>query len=120
MKYVKRIECTEYEMADDSEVEVTSLSGCVGSSGGLVRTFLVFLKLPKHVEFRVGDMPILNKGTVLEIDVSIFNPKFRERTVRIRGPHLIERSRLVLSNSKPGLMGLTQYFELSPCDVNMI
>lgn len=80
-----------------------------------VRTYLVFLDLPIHYEFRVSDMPILAEGIVIEFDLSLQDPKSR-KSRRVEGPHVIARRKLVYSTSKPSNVGLTQYLEFSKVD----
>ena len=80
-----------------------------------VRTFLVFLDLPIHYEFRVSDMPVLLEGTIIEFDLSLKDPKSR-KSRRVEGPYIVLRRKLVYSTSKPSTSGLTQYLEFSKVD----
>lgn len=85
----------------------------VGETG--IRTFLVFLDLPIHYEFRVADIPILSEGMVIEFELDLVDPKSRKKR-RVEGPHVILRRKLVYSTSRSSSTGLTQYLELSKID----
>jgi hypothetical protein len=80
-----------------------------------IRTYLVFLDLPIHYEFRVSDMPILPEGMIIEFELDLMDPKSR-RSRRVEGPHVITRRKLVYSTSRPLSTGLTQYLEFSRID----
>lgn len=82
--------------------------------GGLVRTFLVFTKLPKHIEFRIKEIPLLSEGTVLEMDIALKNPRNPSKTRRLQGPYRIVKRKLVYSTARPEVMGLSQYLEMVP------
>jgi len=94
-----------------------SFEGAAGSgaSDGRVRTVFVFLDLPRHVEYRMGELPILSKGTVVEFDVSLRSPSDVKRVRKVSGPYSVVRQVLKYSTSRVGLMGLTQYLEWGPC-----
>lgn len=86
----------------------------MSSSSGLVRTFLVFLDLPVHYEFRASEMPLLEEGTKIEFDLELRNPKDPKRVRKVQGEYRVQRRKLVFGTSKPSVMGLSQYLELSP------
>lgn len=105
--------------ADDPEFwelieEVDFFPGRALAGSGLVRTFFVFTNLPRHIEWRAAEMPVLHKGLVLELDIALKNPRHPARTRRVSGPHKITGVKLVYSTSRPEAMGLTQYLELAP------
>lgn len=77
---------------------------------GLVRTFLVFVDLPVHIEFRAHPMPIMSKGLILDFDMTLTNPVDRRRKRKIDGPHEVCDVRLKYSSGPPE--GLSQYLEL--------
>lgn len=82
-------------------------------SGGSVRTFFVFLDLPKHIEYRAQSMPLLPEGTVLRLDRTVLRDPSDRRKVRVvEGEHRVMNRRLVYSTTS----GLLQYLELSPKD----
>jgi hypothetical protein len=80
-------------------------------ASGSVKTFFVFMDLPKHVEYKVHPMPLVPEGTVLRIDrISLRDPSDRRRVRIVEGEYTIMNKRLVYSTSS----GLLQYLELSP------
>lgn len=95
-------------MPNQSEISLVS-----GMETG-VRTFLVFLDLPIHYEFRVSNMPLLPESTVIEFALDLVDPadpKSKKR--RVEGPHVVMRRKLVYSTSRASSIGLTQYLEFS-------
>jgi len=85
------------------------------ASDGKIRTVFVFLDLPRHVEYRVGDMPLLPEGTVVEFDTCLRSLNDAKKVRKVSGPYSVSRRVLKYSTSRVGLMGLTQYLEWSPC-----
>lgn len=84
----------------------------VGSSSeGSVRTVFVFLDLPRHVEFRAGDLPLMEEGLEMEFDLSITSPKDPRKTRKIEGKYKVVRRALKFNGNRPGLKGMTQYLE---------
>lgn len=84
-------------------------------NGSGVRTVFVFLDLPRHVEFRAGDMPILEVGTAVEFDVALRNLRDPRRTRRVEGRYEVKRRVLKYSTGRLGTSGLTQFLEWAPC-----
>jgi len=82
-------------------------------SEGKVRTVFVFLDLPRHVEYRAGDLPLIPEKTVVEFDVSLRNPRDVSKVRKVSGPYSVTR-RILRYSSRPGLSGLTQFLEWSP------
>lgn len=103
----------EVEAENQSNSKLECVNQSIGDQG-LVRTFLVFLDLPVHVEFRATNMPLLSTGTVIDFRLSLRNPKDPKRLRRIEGEYEILRKRLIYQTEKPSVRGLTQYLELSP------
>lgn len=85
-----------------------------GRADGSVRTVFVFLDLPRHVEYRVMDMPLMDEGAIIEFDTSLRDPRDPKRVRTVSGPYRIQRRVLRYSTSRPGMMGLTQFLELDP------
>jgi hypothetical protein len=83
-------------------------------SRGNVRTVFVFTDLPVHIEFRAGDLPLLEEKTVLEFDLTIKNPRDPKKTRKIEGPYRVERRILKYETGRESLAGLTQYLEWKP------
>lgn len=80
------------------------------TSGGSVRTFLVFTDLPKHIEYAARPMPVLPDGVVIRIDrIPLRDPSDRRRVRLVEGEYEVRR-RLVYEPAS----GLVQYLELSP------
>ena len=80
------------------------------NSGG-IRTVFIFMDLPIHIEFRVGDCPILEKGTVVEFNAILKNPRDSSKSRHIEGPYEVNRSVLKYETGRAGFLGLTQYIE---------
>jgi len=78
------------------------------NQSGIFATFFVFVDLPKHIEFRSQDLPILKEGTFMDFNISIRNPKDPKKVRKIEGLHLVSRSILKYGGKRPGL---TQYLE---------
>lgn len=85
-------------------------------TGSTVRTFLVFMDLPVHYEYRVHDMPILPEGMEIEFDTVLTNPSDPTLKRRVTGPYCVSRRKIRYSTNQPSKLGLTQYLELSPVD----
>lgn len=81
------------------------------SREGSVRTVFVFLDLPRHVEFRAGDLPLMEEGLEMEFDLSITSPKDPRKTRRIEGKYKVVRRALKFNGNRPGMKGMTQYLE---------
>lgn len=76
-----------------------------------LRTFLVFLDLPIHCEYRVSDMPILQEGVVIEFFLSLKDPQ-TGKSRKVEGPYKVSRCKLIYRTDKPSISGLSQYIEL--------
>ena len=76
-----------------------------------MKTFLVFLDLPVHVEHRVDDMPLIPSGTVIGFRATLCNPRNMRQTRKIEGDYLVVRVKLLYS-TKGANSGLVQYLEL--------
>lgn len=72
-----------------------------------VRTFLVFRDLPIHVEYRVGNMPIVPEKTEIVFKISLRHPVSHDRVRKVDGTYTVAKRRLIMSDK-----GLTQYLEL--------
>jgi hypothetical protein len=95
------------------ELEVFSVD--VGSShGGGVRTFLVFLDLPKHVEFRTDGFPLLEEGTVVDFDLTVKDPQSTRKPRELKGPYRVKRRVLKFSSGRASKSGFSQYLEFDP------
>lgn len=95
------------------ELEVFSVD--VGfSHGGGVRTFLVFLDLPKHVEFRTDGFPLLGEGDVVDFDLTVKDPQSARKPRELKGPYRVKRRVLKFSSGRASKSGFSQYLELDP------
>lgn len=83
------------------------------AQSGLVRTFLVFMDLPVHYEYRAGEWPLLSENTVIEFDTVLRSPENPKLERRIGGSYRVKPI-LRYSTVRPGRNGLTQYLELRP------
>lgn len=79
-----------------------------------VRTFFIFKDIPKHIEYRISDCPILSVGTVLHIDVLLRHLKDPKKTKRVQGEYIIDNAVLKYSSKQGSRHGLSQYLELIP------
>lgn len=80
----------------------------IGGSTGSVQTYFVFVDLPRHVEFRSPDLPLLDEGTVVDFDLTIRSLKDPRKTLPVRGRHVVQRSLLKFGGKRAGLV---QYLE---------
>ena len=85
-------------------------------SSGKVRTVFIFLDLPKHIEFRAGELPLMSVGTEISFNAVIKDPQDPRRQRNIEGPHRVKRRILKYETGRASLLGLTQYLELSVID----
>ncbi len=113
------METPEVEVEDLKalELEVDLIRGTrldLNSDSNLIRTFFVFTDVPKHLELRVGGIPLLTEGTLVEFDLALRNPRNINKTRRIYGIYKLTKRILKFSSSIPGKSGLTQYIEWSP------
>lgn len=100
---------------NDKEQEEKVLGEVEKTESGLIRTYLVFLDLPVHIEYKVGNFPLLNVGRIIEFDLSLRHLKDPKRIKRVQGPYIIECQRLkYVSDGKPSARGLSQYLEIKP------
>ena len=81
---------------------------------GSVKTFYVFTDLPRHVEFRVQDMPVLEVGCVVEFDLMVRNPKDTGKTFPIIGAHVVKRRVLKHGGKAPGLVQFLEWEAVRP------
>jgi hypothetical protein len=79
-----------------------------GAASGVVPTFFVFLDLPRHVEFRAPDGPVLAEGTEVEFELTIRSTRDPRKTIPISGTHVLHRRVLRFGGKRPGL---SQYLE---------
>jgi hypothetical protein len=92
------------------EVSVVDLGS---SSGNGVRTFLIFLDLPRHVEFRTDGFPVLEEGAVVDFDLTVHDPKGVGKPRELKGPYRVKRRVLKFSTGR-AKGGFSQYLELDP------
>jgi hypothetical protein len=103
----------ELELIDEAEWSYTDdVGGEMPQTNGGVRTYFVFVDLPQHIEFRVTDMPILQKGMEIELDMSLRHPRNIRKVRKIEGVHTVLRRLLKYSTTRASSMGLSQYIEL--------
>lgn len=79
-----------------------------------LRTFLVFLNLPKHVEFRVEGWPLLTEGTVVDFDLQVKESPSVRKPYDVVGPYRVKRRVLRFSTGRPSRAGFVQYLEMEP------
>ena len=82
----------------------------------VVRTYLVFHDLPVHIEYRVGDMPLMPEGVLITFKVNLRHPREPKRIRKVDGTYKLIKRRLIFSSEKPDARGLTQYLELEPAE----
>jgi len=83
-------------------------------ASGLLRTFLVFLDLPKHVEFRVDGWPLLDEGAVVVFDLQVKESAASRKPRDVVGPYRVKRRVLRFVTGRPSRHGLSQYLEMEP------
>jgi len=74
-----------------------------------ITTFFVFIDLPKHVEFRAPNIPILPEGTVIDFNLTIRSLRDVRKTIPIQGPHILQRSVLTYGGKRPGLVQFMEW-----------
>jgi hypothetical protein len=74
----------------------------------------VFLELPRHVEYRVDNMPLLPEGTVVEFSLNVKNPRDPTKSRDINGPYKVIRRKLKYLSDSSSKRGLSQYLEWEP------
>ena len=80
----------------------------------MIETVIIFLDLPIHREFRVGQMPLLSLGTVIEFDLRLENDS-KSKTRDVKGPYVVKSKKLkYFSKNERSLSGLVQFLEMSP------
>lgn len=87
------------------------------SSGSGTRTFLVFLDLPKHVEFRTDGFPLLEEGAVVDFDLTVRDPKGAGKPRELKGPYRVKRRVLKFTTGRASKNGFSQYLEFEPSEV---
>lgn len=113
-KTPERFKGLKKEMAQEDRKREVRVGGSRDESSGLIRTFYVFLNIPNHVEFRAQNMPLLSEGAVIELDISLKNPRNPQKTKRIQGPYKVEKHLLRHSDKRVSRSGVSQYLELAP------
>lgn len=88
----------------------------VGSPSPGVRTFLVFLDLPKHVEFRAGGFPLLEVGAEVDFDLTVKDPKSLGKPREVKGLYRVKRRVLKYSTGRASKSGFSQYLEFEPSE----
>ena len=76
-----------------------------------IRTYTVFLDLPKHIEYRVVNLPLLQVNDVVEFDLKVKDPRNLEKVWKVNGPHYVLKRILKYCSDNSKLSGLTQYLE---------
>ncbi len=83
-------------------------------SSGCVRSVFIFTDLPRHIEFRAGNLPRLERGLEIEFDLTLKNPHDSQKSRHIEGFYRAKRVVMKYSTGKPSISGLTQYIEWEP------
>lgn len=102
---------TESETETETDDSVESL--VTVNSSGSIRTVIIFVDLPVHLEFRAGDMPLLSPGIELIFDRMTVRDRLKQRSRTIEGTYVV-KNRVLKYGSRPGFQGLTQYLEMEP------
>lgn len=76
--------------------------------GGVFPTFFIFVDLPKHIEYRVQDMPFLKEGMLVDFDFSIKDSKNPKALKIIKGLHVLNKIIYKYGGKRPGF---SQYVE---------
>ena len=99
-------ESSELMKSNESRKESVRLG--LHRESGVFPTYFIFVDLPKHIEFRAQDLPILKEGTQMEFDITLRNPKDHNKQKKIQGMHIISRSLLKYGGKRSGIV---QYLE---------
>ncbi len=92
-----------------------SSSGLIHGSGN-VRTVFIFTDLPRHIEFRAGDFPLLAPETIVMFNAVLKSPRDPTKSRHIEGPYKVQRAVLKYETGRASMAGLTQYIEWKPVD----
>jgi hypothetical protein len=79
-----------------------------------MRTFLIFLDVPKHVEYQVSDWPVMNMGQQINVKTVLRDPQNLKKSKKIDGIYIIKNVNLNYSLDRTSRSGLSQYIELEP------
>lgn len=104
------MQCSQRKVSVETESFQIGPPGALGS----LRTFLVFLDLPKHVEFRVEGWPLLDEGTVVDFDLQVKDSPSARKPRDVIGPYRVKRRVLRFVTGRPSRQGLSQYLEMEP------
>jgi hypothetical protein len=84
------------------------------TSTGLIRTYVVFLDLPKHIEYRVTDLPLLQVNDSIEFNLNLRDPRNLTKIWKVNGLYIIFKRILKYCSDNSKKSGLTQYLEFQP------
>ena len=83
-----------------------------------VRTYIIFLDLPKHLELRINDIPLLQTNDVMEFDLNLKDPRNMNKTWKVTGSYFVSKRILKYCSDSSKKSGLTQYLEFKPVEIN--
>ena len=81
-----------------------------------IRTYVIFLDIPKHLEIQIDQIPLLQVNDTVEFDLKIKDPRNLDKIWKINGPYLVSKRILKYCSDNSKLSGLTQYLEFKPVD----
>jgi hypothetical protein len=87
-------------------------------STGLIRTYVIFLDLPKHLEVRISDLPLMQINDIIEFDFNLKNPRDLTKSWKINGSYRISKRVLKYCSDNSKKSGLTQYLSFLSCPVS--
>lgn len=93
----------------NEDIEIHRIQFDRSNSG--VRTYVIFTDLPKHIEFRVENLPTLTVGNLIEFNLLVRDSKFLNKSRKVFGVYEVTSQTLKYGGKLPGL---AQYLELVP------
>jgi len=80
----------------------------ISKEEGIFPTFFIFMDLPKHLEYRVQNMPLLKEGMIVDFNLNINDLRSFRHPKIIKGNHIINKCVFKYGGKRPGLV---QYVE---------
>lgn len=73
----------------------------------------MFVELPFHLEYRAGNLPLIDQGTEIHVVADVRDPSPQGAVRKINATYFVQKRKLVYQTVRPSLMGLSQYLELT-------
>lgn len=94
--------------------ETSRINSAIDHSSSSLRTYVVFLDLPKHIEYLISDIPLLRINDVVEFDLSLRDPRNTSKIWKVNGSYTVSNRILKYTTDNSKKSGFTQYLEFKP------